>query len=267
MTLEGTTPKGTTLKVERRGHVLLLTLDRPEARNAITLATATALGEAVELLNSDDELRVAVLTGAGPAFCAGQDLKALAAGEAIAVAGHPEWGFGGFVSHFSAKPIIAAVHGFAFGGGFELALACDVIVAAEGTRFGLPEVTRGLIPGGAGIPRLAQHVPPKVAARLMYTGEPISVEEAERWGLVSQVVAPESLLDAALALAETMAAQAPLAIRASKRLLEELRSVSPYEHRAVEAIGREFAAIAKSEDAAEGMAAFAEKREPVWRGR
>lgn len=255
------------LKVERRGHVLLLTLDRPEARNAINLETATALGEAVELLNSDDELRVAVLTGAGPAFCAGQDLKALAAGEGITVEGHPEWGFAGFVNHFSAKPIIAAVHGFAFGGGFELALACDVIIAAEGTRFGLPEITRGLIPGGAGIPRLAQHLPKKVATRLMLTGDPISVEEAERWGLVSEVVAPESVLDAALALAESIAAKAPLAIQASKRLLAELEYVSPFEARAVEAIGREFMAITVSEDAAEGMAAFAEKREPVWRGR
>jgi len=256
-----------TLTTQRRGHVLVITLDRPEARNAINLETATALAAAVELLNTDDDLRVGVLTGTGPAFCAGQDLKALAAGEGIVLPEHPEWGFAGFAHHPSAKPIVAAVNGFAFGGGFELALACDLIVASDAARFGLPEVTRGLIAGGGGIPRLAQKVPPNVAARIIYTGEPISAAEAERWGLVSEVVAPESLMDAALALADSIAAKAPLAIRASKRLLEELAHESAYTAAAGSAIAREFLAAAASEDAAEGIAAFAEKRDPVWRGR
>jgi crotonobetainyl-CoA hydratase len=252
---------------ERRGPVLVITLDRPEARNAINLETARALADAVELLNSDDELRVGVLTGTGPAFCAGQDLKALAAGEPIRLPEHPEWGFAGFTSHASDKPIIAAVNGFAFGGGFELALACDLIVASTEARFALPEATRGLIAGGGGLPRVAQQLPPKVAARLVYTGEPMSAADAERWGLVTQVVEPEGLMDAALALADSIAATAPLAVQASKRLLTRLAYESAFDASVEGAVAEEFAAVSGSVDAAEGVAAFVEKRTPVWSGR
>ncbi|MFT4030128.1 MAG: crotonase/enoyl-CoA hydratase family protein [Protaetiibacter sp.] len=253
--------------VERSGPILRMTLNRPEARNAINHEVALALGAAVELLRSDDSLRVGILTGAGAAFCAGMDLKAFAAGEPPIPPEHPEWGFAGFVANLVDKPVIAAVHGFAFGGGFELALTCDLIVAADDTRFGLPEVSRGLIAGAGGLPRIAQQIPAKIAARLVYTGLPMSAADAERWGLVTDVVPAAKVQDAAVVLAEQIAGNAPLALRTSKRLLTSLEHASMWEAESWSAVATEFEAIMATEDAAEGARAFVEKRPAEWRAR
>lgn len=255
------------VRTERMGHVLLITLNRPDARNAMNTEQAIALGEAVELLETDPELRAAVLTGAGKAFCAGQDLKALSDGESVVPDVYPEWGFGGLVSHPSTKPIIAAVHGFAFGGGLELALSCDLIVATAGSKLGLPEVTVGLFAGGGGVPRIAQQIPEKVAARMVLTGKPITAEEAKGWGLVNEVVADGEHVDAALALAEEIAANAPLAVQVSKRLLRAGSWSSTWTEDQWPAIADAFVGLLNTEDGVEGPLAFAEKRAPVWKGR
>jgi crotonobetainyl-CoA hydratase len=252
---------------EVRGHVLIITLNRPDSRNALNAAAALMLGEAIETLEADNDLRVGVLTGAGAAFCAGMDLKAFAAGEPVVPADHPEWGFGGFTGHFTSKPVIAAVRGFAFGGGFELALGCDLVVAADDARFALPEVTRGLFAAGAGVPRILQQVPPKVGMRMLLTGQPMSASDAHRWGLVNELVPAEAVLDTALQLAETIAANAPVSIRTTKRLAAALTTESAWTDGAKRQIEEAIAIVFASEDAAEGAAAFAEKRPPVWKGR
>jgi crotonobetainyl-CoA hydratase len=255
------------LLTEVRGHVLLITLNRPESRNAVNAALALELGAAIERLETDSELRAAVITGAGPAFCAGMDLKAFAAGEPLLPVDHPEWGFAGFANHFTSKPLIAAVRGFAFGGGFELALGCDLIVAADDARFGLPEVTIGLFAAGAGVPRVLQQLPVKIGTRLLLTGAPLSAVEAARWGLVNEVVPADDVLDTALALAETIASNAPIAVQATKRLSAALTAESAWTDESQRQISEAVATVFGSEDAAEGAAAFAEKRQPVWRGR
>jgi crotonobetainyl-CoA hydratase len=252
---------------EVRGNVLVITLNRPAARNAVNSAMALQLGEAVERLNAEPELRAAVLTGAGAAFCAGMDLKAFAAGEPLLPVEHPDWGFGGFASHFSSKPIIAAVHGFAFGGGFELALGCDLIIAADDSRFALPEVTRGLFPAGGGVPRILQQLPSKIGMRMLLTGQPLSAIEAARWGLVDEVVPENEVLDTALALAHVIAANAPVAVQTTKRLAAALTTESTWTDQTRRQIADGITTVFGSEDAAEGAAAFAAKRDPVWIGR
>jgi crotonobetainyl-CoA hydratase len=252
--------------VERDDAILWITLNRPAARNAVNLDVAALLAEALEQLKNDESLRVGVIRGAGAAFCAGQDLKAVAAGEPLFLPDHPEWGWAGFVGHDAGKPLIAAVHGYALGGGLELALACDLIVAGEDTRFALPEVTRGLFAAGGGVPRLAQQIPPKIAARYLLTGEFFSAAEAWEWGLVSELVPEDDVIEAARRLAERIAANAPLGVQATKTLLRTAGGRNLWEPRhwddVREAVGRVFS----SRDAAEGTAAFAEKREPVWTG-
>jgi crotonobetainyl-CoA hydratase len=255
------------VRLERTGHILLITLNRPEARNAVDQEVAAALGAAVERLADDEGLRVGILTGTGAAFSAGFDLKAFAAGEPAFLDGHRDWGFAGFANHWCPKPIIGAVNGFAFGGGMELALACDLLVAAESARFGLPEVTRGLIAGGGGLPRIVQQLPEKIGAQLVLTGRPIDAAEAGRWGLVNQVVADDALLDTALELAEAIAANAPLAVRVTKQLLADLAHESMWESSTFEHASEAFLGIMASADAAEGARAFAEKRPPAWTGR
>jgi crotonobetainyl-CoA hydratase len=255
------------LLTEVRGHVLVITLNRPEARNAVNSAMAIELGRAIERLETDADLRAAVITGAGAAFCAGMDLKAFAGGEPLLPADHPEWGFGGFARHFTSKPLIAAVRGFAFGGGFELALGCDLIVAADDARFGLPEVTIGLFAAGGGVPRVLQQLPLKVGMRILLTGQPLSSVEAARWGLVNEVVPSEDVLDTALALAESIAANAPIAIQTTKRLAAAVTTESSWSDETQRQIAEAITTVFGSADAAEGAAAFAEKRPPVWHGR
>ncbi|OBJ07671.1 crotonase/enoyl-CoA hydratase family protein [Mycobacterium sp. 1465703.0] len=254
---------------ERRGNVMVITINRPEARNAVNAAVSIGLGDALEEAQHDPELRAVVVTGAGDkSFCAGADLKAIARRENIYHPGHPEWGFAGYVHHFIDKPTIAAVNGTALGGGTELALASDLVVADERAQFGLPEVKRGLIAAAGGVFRIADQLPRKVAMQLLLTGEPLTAAQACEWGLINQVVAQGSVLDAALALAERVTVNAPLSVQASKRVAYGVDDgVIVGDEPGWERTMREMKALLKSEDAKEGPLAFAEKREPVWKAR
>jgi crotonobetainyl-CoA hydratase len=255
--------------IERRGNVMVITINRPEARNAINAAVSTGLGDALHQAQQDPDVRAVVITGAGgKSFCAGADLKAISRRENIFHPEHPEWGFAGYVHHFIDKPTIAAVNGTALGGGTELALASDLVVAEEGARFGLPEVKRGLIAAAGGVFRIIDHLPRKVAMELLFTGEPITAAEALRWGLINQVVPDGTVLDAALALAERVTVNAPLAVSASKRVAYGvddgvITGDEPGWSRTMSEIGT----LLKSADAKEGPLAFAEKRQPVWTAR
>ena len=247
---------------ERRDGVLVITLNRPEARNAVNAALAQGLAAALDELDGDDELRVGVLTGAGKGFCAGMDLKAFVAGESPQVEGR---GFGGITERSSDKPLIAAVEGFAVAGGLEIALSCDLLVAAKGVKLGLPEVKRGLIAGAGGLMRLPQRIPLGLALEIALTGDPITAERGLEVGLVNVLSEPGSALDDALALAARITPNGPLALTATKRTLYEVRDISQADFAARQAEITE--PIMASEDAREGATAFAEKREPVWKGR
>ncbi|HSR22661.1 MAG TPA: enoyl-CoA hydratase-related protein, partial [Candidatus Eisenbacteria bacterium] len=244
------------------------TLTRPEAMNAVDRAVADGVGQALEEADRDRDVWVLVITGAGErSFSAGADLKALARGESIMPALHPEWGFGGYVNHVIGKPTIAAVNGFALGGGTEIALASDLCVASRSARFGLPEVKRGIMAGAGGLIRLPAQLPRKVAMEMILTGEPIDADVALRWGLVNRVV-DGNPLEAALELAASVSENAPLAVQASKRVaLRVVEGGLPDEALAWQVNRREAAAVMATEDAREGTRAFAEKRRPVWRGR
>jgi crotonobetainyl-CoA hydratase len=174
--------------IERRGNVLLITINRPEAHNAVNAAVSTAVGDALQEAQDDPEVRAVVITGAGESFCAGADLKAISRRENLFHPDHGDWGFAGYVQHYIDKPTIAAVNGIAFGGGTELALASDLVIAEERTRFGLPEVKRGLIAAAGGAFRIVDHLPRKVAMELLFTGEPMSSADALKWGMINQVV-------------------------------------------------------------------------------
>jgi crotonobetainyl-CoA hydratase len=253
--------------LERRGKVALITLNRPDAMNSVNAALSIGLGNALQELQDDPDLLVGVLTGAGRAFCAGADLKALAAGEPILDPGHPERGFAGMVQFFVDKPMIAAVNGFALGGGTELMLACDLAVASTEAKFGLPEVRRGLVAAAGGLLRLARQMPPKLALEVALTGEPISADDAARWGLVNRVTAPEDVVSTALELAELIAANAPLAVIASKRIIHKSAEYgSDWDPAMWEMNLEECMRVFTSADAIEGPMAFAEKRQPMWKG-
>jgi crotonobetainyl-CoA hydratase len=255
--------------VEQRGHVLLVTLNRPEARNAVDMDMCVAVGDAVERADADPDVRVLVLTGAGDAaFCAGADLKALSRGEPILPPGKEHWSLAGFVNHFTVKPTIAAVNGNALGGGTELALACDLVVAVETANFGLPEVKRGLVAGAGGAIRIGRQLPPKLALELLLTGRPLPADEAARWGLVNRVVAPGEAVAAALELAEEIAGNAPLAVQGSKRIDYGVAdNVRADESELWLLSDKVIGEILASADAIEGTTAFAEKRAPVWQAR
>lgn len=253
---------------ERRGNVLLVTINRPEARNAVNAAVSEALGNALHEAQHDAEVRAVVVTGAGQTFCAGADLKAIFRRENIFHPEHPEWGFAGYVQHVIDKPVIAAVNGTALGGGTEIALASDLVVIEERTTLGLPEVKRGLIAGAGGVFRIVDQLPRKVAMELILTGEPMSSADALRWGLVNQVAPDGTVVDAALALAERITVNAPLAVWASKRVARGVDEGSvPAEQAGWDRTVREMGAVLRSEDAKEGPLAFAEKRQPVWKAK
>jgi enoyl-CoA hydratase len=247
---------------ERRDGVLLITLNRPEARNAINLALAEGLAAALEELDADDALSVGVLTGAGKGFCAGMDLKAFVAGERPWVG---DRGFAGITRRGPVKPLIAAIEGFAVAGGLEVALACDLIVAARGAKLGIPEVKRSLVAAGGALLRLPRRVPYHVAMELALTGDPIAAERAAELGLVNRLAGPGGAVAEALRLAAEIAVNAPLALIASKRILEEQWDWAREEM--WEAQNAIVEPVFTSEDAREGATAFAEKRPPVWRGR
>jgi enoyl-CoA hydratase len=250
------------VSAEARGHVLVITIDRPEARNAVNAAVAQGMAEALDRLESDDELRVAVLTGAGGTFCSGMDLKAFMAGESPMVEGR---GLAAITQRPPAKPVVAAVEGWALAGGFEIVLACDLVVASRTARFGVPEVKRGLVAAAGAAIRLPERVPQPVALELLLTGEPIDAERAHALGLVNRVVEEGEALEEALRLAEVVAANGPLAVAATRRVALEARDWSREE--AWERQDEIVTPVFVSEDAMEGAAAFAEKRAPVWRGR
>lgn len=253
---------------ERRGNVLLVTLNRPEARNAVNAAVSIGLGDALHEAQHDPEIRAVVVTGAGKSFCAGADLKAISRRENVYHPDHGEWGFAGYVQHVIDKPTIAAVNGTALGGGTELALASDLVIAEESTSFGLPEVKRGLIAAAGGVFRLVDQLPRKVAMEMLFTGEPMSSADAVRWGLINQVVPDGSVVDAALALAERITVNAPLAVWASKRVAAGVDDgVITGDDVGWERTKREMSVVFRSEDAREGPLAFAQKRQPVWQAR
>jgi len=242
--------------------VLVVTINRPEARNAINTETAVAIGEAMERLDDDRSLVAGVITGAGGTFCAGMDLKAFLAGERPSIPGR---GFAGIVEQPPVKPIVAALEGYAIAGGFEIALACDMLVAAEDAKFGLPEVKRGLVAAGGGLLRLPQRVPYHLAIEWSLTGELIPAQRGYEVGLVNRITPKGGALDEALRMAKAIAANGPLAVAASKRILVE----AP-EWPAAERFDRQREVnepVRSSEDAREGATAFKEKRAPRWQGR
>jgi enoyl-CoA hydratase len=251
-----------TVRTEQHGAVLVVTIDRPRVKNSIDTEAAVAVGAAMDRLDADDSLFVGVITGAGGVFSAGMDLKAFLAGEKPHVEGR---GFAGIVERPAAAPLIAAVEGPALAGGFEIALACDLIVAGEGSFFGLPEVQRGLMAGGGGLLRLPVKAGRPKATEWALTGERISAADAHAAGVVNRLVPDGTALAAALEMAQRIAANGPLAVQGTKRILAEGPSWP-----AEEAFARQwevYAPIRASEDALEGARAFTEKRAPVWRGR
>jgi enoyl-CoA hydratase len=249
------------LLVETRGPVLIMQLNRPQARNAATLEMAEAMASALDALDSQPELRVGIITGAGGSFCAGMDLKGFLQGKRPSLPGR---GFCGLTMRPPAKPLIAAVEGYALAGGFEVALACDLIVAARDAKFGLPEVKRGLAASAGGLLRLPKRLPYHVAMECILTGDMFSAERFAQLGLVNRLTEPGGALDAALALAQTIAANGPLAVAASKQVASQSG-----EWPLAEMFDRQAeitAPVFNSQDAREGAAAFAEKRPPVWKG-
>jgi enoyl-CoA hydratase/carnithine racemase len=247
---------------ERRDGVLLITLNRPDARNAVNGAVAEGIAAALDALDADGDLTVGVLTGAGKGFSAGMDLKAFVAGERPWVG---DRGFAGIVRRAARKPLIAAVEGFAMAGGLEIALACDLVVASRDARLGVPEVKRSLVAAGGALRRLPQRVPLGVAMELALTGDPISGERAYELGLVNRVTEPGGAVGAALELAAAIARNGPLAIDATKAVL--LRQGDWSDEEFWDRQGEITDPVFASEDAREGATAFAEKRDPVWKGR
>ncbi|MFC9787383.1 crotonase/enoyl-CoA hydratase family protein [Rhodococcus sp. NPDC127528] len=244
---------------ERRGRILVITLNRPQARNAVDGAVAAAVAAAMELLDDDPELSVGVLTGAGGYFCAGMDLKAFLRGESPRVEGR---GFAGLVEAPPAKPLIAAVDGPALAGGFEIVLAADLVVAAPTATFGLPEVRRGLVAAAGGLTRLPTRLPRAVALEMILTGGSMTAQQLHPHGLVNRLAAEGEVLAAALALADEIAANGPLAVRASKKVVDESPGWPPTE--TFERTRQIVMPVFGSNDAREGAAAFTERRTPVW---
>lgn len=250
--------------VERRGGVLIATLNRPAARNAVNGDLAAGVAAALDELDGDDDLRAGVITGAGGTFCAGMDLKAFV-GEGREAVFIPGRGFGGIVQGPPEKPLIAAVEGYALAGGFEIALSCDLIVAARDAKFGIPEVKRSLVAAAGGLLRLPKRIPYHVAMEFALTGDHVEAARAYELGVVNRLTEPGAALDAAVELAERIAANGPLAVVASKRIVKlagELDEATAWERQ-----GEIAGPVLMSEDAREGAIAFAEKRPPVWRGR
>lgn len=245
--------------VEEDSGVLVVTIDRQHARNAINRATSEAIGMAMEELDRREDLSAAVLSGAGPVFCAGMDLKAFLAGEDVSLPGR---GFAGLVEQPPAKPLIAAVEGPAVGGGFEIVLSCDLVVASENARFGLPEVKRGLLAGAGGLMRLPRRVPYQLAMEMALTGEPLDAEAARAAGLVNRLVPAGEATRVAVELAKAIGANGPLAVRASKQIMSRAREWNSEEEFAK--MREIYLPVRSSRDAREGALAFKEKRAPRW---
>ena len=252
----------TVVEFERRDHIALVTLNRPEARNAISPEVSQTMATVLDEIEADSELRAVVLTGRGEVFSAGADLKVVAQGKANDIA-RGKGGFAGIVTRDFPKPIIAAVNGPALAGGFEIVLSCDLVVAAETARFGIPEVKRGLMAAAGGLVRLPKRIPLAVALELAMTGDPIDAARALQLGLVNRVVPAARVVDEAIALAERIGENSPIAVRNSRRLVLEAAELSEAEgwKRTIELMMPVF----ESGDSIEGATAFAEKRPPIWR--
>ncbi|WP_375482586.1 crotonase/enoyl-CoA hydratase family protein [uncultured Jatrophihabitans sp.] len=248
--------------VEHRDGVVIITINRPEARNAVNRAVSDAAAAAIDELERRPDLSVGIVTGAGGYFSAGMDLKAFLAGEHVALEGR---GMLGFTERPPAKPLIAAVEGPALAGGCEIALACDLIVAAEDARFGVPEVKRGLVAGGGGLLRLPRRIPQAVAMELALTGDPVTAPDALRYGLINAVTAKGGALDGALALAARITVNGPLAVAATRQIV--LKATEWTMDQAWAEQRKIMDPVFGSDDAQEGARAFAEKRPPVWTGR
>ncbi len=250
------------LIVEVKDGVQIMTLNRPEAKNAATLAMSQAMAEALDELDRRDDIRIGIITGSGGTFCAGMDLKGFLRGERPSVPGR---GFAGITEQPPRKPVIAAVEGYALAGGFEVVLACDLIVAANNSNFGLPEVKRSLVAAAGGLLRLPQRLPYHIAMEYILTGGMLPAAEAHRLGLVNHLTEPGQALEKALQLASAIAANGPLATAASKQIVVDSSEWSRDEMfaRQQEISGPVFT----SADAREGATAFAEKRAPVWQGK
>lgn len=248
--------------VEHIDGIVVITINRPSQRNAINRAVSYGVCAAVDELDARDDLRVGILTGAGGNFCAGMDLKAFLRGEATRVEGR---GLMGIALTPPKKPLIAAVEGYALAGGFEAALACDLLVAARNAQFGLPEAKRGLAAAAGGLLRLPRLIPARIAMEIALTGDMVSAERLERYGLINSLTEPGEALAAAMDLARRIIANAPMSIAASKRVIVEQQdwSIAEMFERQVEITGP----VLASEDAREGAAAFAERRPAHWRGR
>jgi len=241
--------------------ILVVTINRPEAKNAMTKAAAEGIAAAMDRLDSDDNLRVGILTGAGGTFCSGMDLKGFLRGESPSIEGR---GFGGIVQKPPEKPLIAAVEGYALAGGLELMIACDLVVANAGAKFGIPEVKRGLVAAAGGVMMLPDQIPERIAMELALTGDFIDAARAYELGLINRITDGEALA-AAKELAASIVANGPLAVRVSKQVIKQSRGW-PMDERYTRQT-QLIAPVFVSEDAREGAAAFAEKRAPNWKGK
>ena len=241
--------------------VLIVTINRPEAKNAMTKAAAEGIAAAMDRLDAEDDLRVGILTGAGGTFCSGMDLKGFLRGESPSVEGR---GFGGVVQAPPRKPLIAAVEGYALAGGLELMIACDLVVAHKDAKFGIPEAKRGLVAAAGGVMMLPDQIPERVAMELALTGDFIGAERAYQIGLINEVT-KGSAIDGAKALAARIAANGPLAVKVSKQIIKESRGWAMQDRYKNQA--QLIAPVFVSQDAREGAAAFAEKRKPNWKGK
>lgn len=250
------------VEFEVRDGVAVITINRPEAKNTVTRAVSEAIAASLDEIAARDDIRVGVITGADGTFCAGMDLKAFLRGEKVRLEGR---GFAGITQSDLPKPMIAAVEGYALGGGFEIVLACDMTVAARDARFGCPEVKRGLVANAGGLVRLPRQMPPRIATQLILTGDMVTAEYLDRFGMINELTDPGGALEAAIALASRIAQNGPLAIAASRDVMRKQQDWPT-----AELFERQFEStlpIFASDDAKEGAKAFAEKRQPRWAGR
>jgi len=248
--------------IESSDGILTITINRPQAKNAMTLAAATQIAAALDDLDGHEDLHIGILTGAGGTFCAGMDLKGFLRGERPSIPGR---GFGGLTHRPPKKPLIAAVEGYALAGGFELVLACDLVVASEAAKFGIPEVKRGLAAAAGGLVRLPRQLPYRIALELALTGDMFPARRAYEYGLINQLVPAGQALEEAQRLAKIIASNGPLSVAASKRVIVESQDWPSSEMWSKQASLTDH--VFTSQDAREGAAAFAEKRKPVWQSK